>query len=461
MRVAKFGGACLRVPEDFISIADILKTGKPESTILVVSAVFGVTDQLHNGTKLALNSEDSIPLSITNLRTRHLEIVENAINDSSLRDRVRISIEKRLKKLERLLYGVAYIGEVTDSVWALILSQGERLTVDILASVLVDQGLNAEGLESDDIGIVTDCVFENATVNIPMTKTNLEERVLPLLKEDIIPIITGFFGCNDSGQPTSFGRNGSDYSAAIIAHCLDAPALDIWKDVNGFMTTDPLFTESAVPITHLSYDEAAELSYFGAKILHPRTVEPLRKSSIEIQIRNIRDPTGFCTHILPDGYAKEDVIKSVTCSSEISVLKVRGAGVGFMSGIIGEIGNKLSKANINIYSVITSQTCINLLVDAKDAASSRQVLEPLVGGVIEGIDVSDDVALIAIVGEGIITTKGLAARVFSAVAEKGVNVEMFSAGASDVAYYFIVQQDDMDKAIQAVHKSFFEDQIQV
>jgi len=458
VRVAKFGGGCLRAPEDFINIAEILKNGQPESTVLVVSAVFGVTNLLHTSTTLALETEGSISLSIANLRSKHLEIIEEAIEDSTIRDRIRISIESRLKKLERLLYGVAYINEVTSSVWALILSQGERLAVDILAGVLDDHGLNAEGLESEVIGLVTDCVFENATVNIPVTKTNLQERILPLLDEDIIPVITGFFGRNDSGHPTSFGRNGSDYSAAIIAHCLNAPALDIWKDVDGFMTTDPEFTESAVPITHLSYDEAAELSYFGAKILHPRTVEPLRGSNIEIQIRNIRNPDGFCTSILPDGYAKEDVIKSVTYSSDIAVLKVRGAGVGFRSGIIGEIGNRLSEININIYSVITSQTCINLLVDAKDAAKSRQVLEPLLGGVIERIDVSNDVALIAIVGEGVITTKGLAARVFSAVAEMGVNVEMFSAGASDVAYYFIVQQDDMNVAIQAVHRSFFEEQ---
>ena len=436
-----------------------MKNGQPESTVIVVSAIYGVTDQLHNSTKFALKSEDSIPLSITNLRTRHLDIIEQAIGNTSIQDRVKRSIEGRLKKLERLLYGVAYIGEVTVSVWALILSQGERLAVDILAAVLNDQGLCAEGLESDVIGLITDCVFDNATVNIPMAKINLKKRILPLLDEDIIPVVTGFFGCNDSGQPTSFGRNGSDYSAAVIAHCLNAPALDIWKDVNGFMTTDPKFAESAIPITHLSYDEAAELSYFGAKILHPRTVEPLRGSNIEIQIRNIRNPDGFCTTILPDGFAKEDVIKSVTCNSDISVLKVRGAGVGFKSGIIGEIGNRLSGIEINIYSVITSQTCINLIVDAKDAVKSKQILEPLVGGVIERIDVSNNVALIALVGEGVLTTKGLAARVFSAVAEYGVNVEMFSAGASDVAYNFIVQQDDMNAAIQAVHRSFFEEQV--
>jgi len=194
VRVAKFGGGCLRTSDDFINIAGILKNGQPELTVLVVSAVFGVTDLLHSSTRLALETEGSISLSIANLRTKHLEIIEQAIDDSSIRDRVRISIESRLKKLERLLYGVAYINEVTSSVWALILSQGERLAVDILAAVLDDHGLNAEGLESEVIGLITDCIFENATVNIPVTKTNLQERILPLLDEDIIPVITGFFG---------------------------------------------------------------------------------------------------------------------------------------------------------------------------------------------------------------------------------------------------------------------------
>jgi len=457
MRVSKFGGGCLRVPEDFINVATILKAGQPEPTVLVVSALFGVTDLLYSSISSAMESESSIPSSIGKIRTRHMEVIVQTIHDKSTRNGVRMNVESRLKKLERLLYGVAYIGEVTDSVMVLILSQGERLAVDILTGVLHDQGLKARPMESDIIGLVTDRVFENATVNIPATKINLEKQIPSVLEEDIIPVITGFFGCNESGQPTSLGRNGSDYSAAIIAHCLNFPALDIWKDVNGFSTTDPEFTDTAVPISHLSYDEAAELSYFGAKILHPRTVEPLRGSNIEIRIRNFRDPTGFCTTILPDGFAKEDVIKSVTYNSDISVLKIRGAGVGFKSGIIGEIGNRLSGIQINIYSVITSQTCINLLIDAKDAAKSREVLDPLIGGVIERIDLIDDVALIAVVGEGVISTKGLAARVFSAVADSGVNVEMFSAGASDVAYYFIVKQNDMDVAIRAVHKCFFED----
>jgi aspartate kinase len=158
MRIAKFGGGCLRNPEDYINVAKILKEDLKESIVLVVSAAFGVTDLLHNSTKFALKSEGSIPLSIANFQAKHLEILEHSISDSLIRDRVRKTIEEKIKKLERLLYGVAYIGEVTESVWALILSQGERLSAAILTGVLIDQGLQAEPLESDSIGLLTDCL---------------------------------------------------------------------------------------------------------------------------------------------------------------------------------------------------------------------------------------------------------------------------------------------------------------
>ncbi|MFW9844469.1 MAG: hypothetical protein ACFFEV_07825, partial [Candidatus Thorarchaeota archaeon] len=164
MRVAKFGGGCLRTHEDFINIARILQEENHEPVAIVVSAIFGITDHLHNSTKFALKSEGSIPLSVAQFQKRHLEILEQAIIDPSIRNGIRKTIEEKIKKLERLLYGVAYISEVTDSVWALILSQGERLSATILAGVLSDQGINAESLESDSIGLLTDCVFENATV---------------------------------------------------------------------------------------------------------------------------------------------------------------------------------------------------------------------------------------------------------------------------------------------------------
>ncbi|MGY5876617.1 MAG: aspartate kinase [Candidatus Thorarchaeota archaeon] len=454
MRVMKFGGGCLRDTKSLLKIEEILRTTEGP-TVIVVSAVYGVTNQIIEGMNEALKSETSISSTIEGIRKRYDDLVQECILSDSIRSEVTTALESKIKKLERLLYGIAYTEEIVDTVRALILSHGERLSAILLAGVLVGREREAKALDADEIGIVTEPVCDNATAILPVVKKNLKHHLLPLLERGCIPVVTGYFGCTELGKISTFGRNGSDYSAAVIAHALDAEGLDIWKDVDGFMTADPKMIENARRIEYLSYYEAAELSYFGAQVLHPRTVEPLIDTGITISIRNINAPRSEVTLIHPEGYEEKDVIKSVTYNDGVSVLKVHGAGVGYKPGIIGDIGQRLSQNNVNIYSVITSQTCINLLLDREDSQESLQVLQPLIGGVIERINVNDDIALIAVVGEGLLKTEGLAARVFSAVAERSINVEMISSGASDVAYYFTVKENDMESAIRAVHDRFF------
>jgi aspartate kinase len=204
------------------------------------------------------------------------------------------------------------------------------------------------------------------------------------------------------------------------------------------------------------FRSAAELSYFGARILHPRTVEPLVDSDIPIVIKNIFDPKKRGTRISKEGYRRKGILKSVTFNKDIAVLKIKGAGVGYKPGIISEMSRRLSDLNLNIYSIITSQTCINLLLDRNDLHRSFEALRQLSGGVIEKIETMDNVALIAVVGEGLLRTHGLAAKVFSAVAREKLNVEMISAGASEVAYYFIIKRKDLSKAIHAIHEEYLE-----
>ncbi len=454
VRVMKFGGGCLRDTDDFLRVVQILQQ-EDTPPVLVVSAIYGVTDRLENAARAALGSENSIAESIAHIRSQHMTVLADAVDDESLRASVTGEIQAIIDRLERLLYGVAYTGELADSTRVLILSQGERLCSLIMSAVLNAQRVPARALEADKIGIVTDSVWDNATANLSAARTNLRRTVLPLLGQGVVPVITGFFGCNEDGKTSCFGRNGSDYSAAVIAYALEADTIDIWKDVDGFMTADPRLVSDAVRIESLSYSEAAELSYFGAKILHPRTVEPLRGTGVTIRVRNINSPHEAGTVIRSEASVAPNVVKSVTYNRNIAVLRVHGAGVGNRPGIIGEIGHRLSEKNINIYSVLTSQTCINLLLDLADSERSCTALRPLVGGVIERIEPRDDLALVAVVGEGLLKTRGLAARAFSAVAAEGVNVEMFSAGASDVAYYFIVRRTDLELAVRAVHKAFF------
>lgn len=453
MNILKFGGGCLKDADHFQRVVDIIK--RENQAVVVVSAVEGVTDLLIEGIQKALESEKTVLDIIASIRDKHNKIIDTLTRNPVIRQTTLENIETQLTKLERLLFGISYTGEISESVRARLMSFGERISAMTLAGILVGRGKEAIAMEADRIGIITDYSFSNATTNMPKTKNNLRKNVLPAVAQGKIPVVTGFFGCTPEGKITTFGRNSTDYSAAVIAYCSHANLLEIWKDVDGFMSADPRIVKNPHKIDSLSYYEAAELSYFGAKILHPRTVEPLVEAQIPIAIRNLYEPDEPGTLVSTGGYEKKDVIKSVTYNKKISVLRLQGPGVGYKPGIIAEVGRLLSDTGINIYSVITSQTCINLLVDKSDVHRSFNSLRQLEGGVIERIDKEENIALIAVVGQGLLRKKGLAARVFSAVAEKEINIEMTSSGASEVAFYFIVKDKDLRKTIHAVHDNFF------
>lgn len=454
MNVMKFGGGCLRNGGDFLRVTEMI-SAKKEKLIVVVSAIQGVTDLLEKGIHEAMKSEESLPGLMKVLRERHREIAGETMSDDANGQKVIKDIEDSLKKVERLLYGVAYTGETTESLIAQILSYGERLSALLLAALLVDRKIEAVALDADKIGIVTDESYENATAVLEEVRKNLARTVLPVVRSGAIPVVTGYFGCTPEGKVTTFGRNGSDYSAAVIASGINASCLEIWKDVDGFMSADPKIVSGSRRIDRLSYYEAAELSYFGAKVLHPRTVEPLIDRRIPVYIKNLYSPENVGTEIINGSYEREDVIKSVSYNREIAVLRIHGPGVGFKPGIIAEISQGLSGMGINIFSILTSQTCINLLLDKKDSHKGYELIRKMEGGVIEKVNLEEDIALISVVGEGLKKRKGVAARVFSAVAEEDINVEMISSGASEVAYYFIVREKDVEQAVNAVHREFF------
>ncbi len=454
MKVMKFGGGCLKKEEDFINISRIIKSEK-NKIVIVVSAIYGMTDLIIEAIKKALISEREIDKIVERIKEVHFEICEKGIFNEEIKIWLRREIGSRVEKLRKNLYGICYTYEISDSLRALILSYGERFSAFLLAAFLRSEGIPAEPFESDKIRIVTDESFDSATANLSKTEKNLRANIIPFLEKGIVPVITGYFGCTPSGKISLFGRNGSDYSASVIAHVLDASFLEIWKDVNGFMSADPKIVKNARTLERLSYNEAAELSYFGAKILHPRTVEPISAKKIPLFVKNMKEPEKVGSIITCEREQTENIIKSVTYNRQISILRIQGAGVGYKPGIISEIGKRLSEKKINIYSIITSQTCINLIIDRNDSEESLKCLKSLEGGVIEKIEKMEDMALIAVVGEGIAKKEGIAGKVFSAVAREGVNIEMISGGASDVAYYFIIKENHVEKVINAVHSEFF------
>jgi aspartate kinase len=454
IKVLKFGGDCLKDSSHISKVVDIILSQKI-FPIVVVSAIYGITDLLIDGIKDAKTKEVNVSSTISILTEKHYEIAQDSIvNDSVLQTTIQ-DIVLLVKKVERLLYGVSYTEEDTAAIRAHITSYGERLAAVILAGVLEDKGVKSNIIETDKIGLITDEQYENATVDLKEFKANFKPFAANILNDEAIPILTGFFGNAPDGKITTFGRNGSDYTAAVMAYGFDAPTLEIWKDIDGFMSADPKILKDAEIIDHLSYFEVAELCYFGDRILHPLTIEPLSGLGIPVHIKNIFNQESKGTIISPDAYIDEYIIKSVAYNPNIAMIRLHGSGIGYKAGIVTTIANALSAKNINIFATVSSQTCINLLIETKDADESYGILKELKGNIIERIDFQNDIALIAVVGEGVLKRKGILARVLEAVSRERINIEMASAGASEVAIYLIISSDDVKDAVEAIHKEFF------
>jgi aspartate kinase len=338
----------------------------------------------------------------------------------------------------------------------MIMTFGERLSVTLMGGALRGRGIDAVACMADEIGIVSDDQFGNATALMTPTRINLRKKLLPMIQGDRIVLVTGYFGVSHDGKVTTFGRGGSDYSAAVIAAATGAECLEVWKNVDGFMSADPAFVRDAATIPGLSYEEAAELSYFGAKILHPNTVDPLKEPGIPLVIRNTFHPDREGTFITRRTNRTEYAVKSIACNRDVGVLKIHASELGAKPGVLGRIATHLSERGINIRSVITSQTCISLLLDRADMREGYREIKNLRPRLYRRLEKIDDMALVGIVGKGLGQRKGIAARVFTAVANSGVNIEMISMGPSRVAYYFMVKEQDLSRAVGAVHNSFFD-----
>jgi aspartate kinase len=456
MIVMKFGGSSLRDVESVLRVIDIVRNVETKDKIVVLSAVNGVTNHLYKSLNEALESDRRISGLIEYLHMVHKELIIGAIQSSRKRRHALDEIEYLLSRLEKLLYGISYTDECTPRTRDLIVSFGERMAVQLLAGGLSSHGAKACALDSDKIDMVATGTWGYGNADLSAIEQLLPKHLNPLLEQGIIPVITGFFGRTTDNHTISFGRGGTDYSAGIVANAMNAEQLQIWKDVDGFLTASPEIAANPQPLNYLAYDEAAELAYFGAQILHPRTVEPLHVKNIPAVVKNTYDPKAAGTIIGPERHIHGEIIKSVTHNRKIAVLKIIGAGIGYQIGFLREVMIALSDCDINVKSVVTSQTAVCLLLDRDDLEESERRLRELNLPSIESIVPIPDVALIAVVGEGLAEAKGLAARVLTAVAGANANVEMISSGASRVAYYFLVHEEKLEKSVQAIHAEFFE-----
>ncbi len=455
-RVLKFGGSNLK---DAADIRKLTRAVSCYSTppLVVVSALYGITDSLERAAEGAGRNVDGIYTLIKSLIKQHQQFIDSQIHPERERHRILQLLTQRILELERILLGCHYLKEVPEFARDQILSYGERLSSLLISEILRHHGMKCRECLPEDIGLVTDGVMTDATVDVEASRA----QVSSALSDGVLTIIPGFYGVSREGKVTLLGRGGTDYSAAAFAACIKSASLDIWKDVSGFMSADPKIVRKPVRISRLSYREAAELSYFGARILHPRTFEPVMDLGIPVRLYNINDFDNELTpltEIVSGGEVRPGVIKSVTFTRAIGLLTLGGSGVGIRPGLLAAIAGALHQARINIKSVFTSQTTINLLLDIKQLSSSRDLIENMRLPTLDEIRISDDIALVAVVGEGMPDQPGIAARIFSAVSQEGINIRIISSGASTVAAYFIISDRDLYRAVSAIHEEFFHEE---
>ena len=451
MKILKFGGTCLGSEDALQRVVKVIKDER-EQKIVVVSAASGVTDSLKDFMSKPRNEKEIDDFLLTT-KLRHIDMLPR--KDGGIRKEALDMIEGKVTKLERLLYGITYTEELTPRTNDLILSFGERLMAIVTAAKLDHVGLDAVPMEADALGLVTSEQHGNAVALLDKCEKNMGPTLESAVKKSKVPVVTGFFGISESGHVTTVGRSGTDYTAAVIAYATNSKPIEIWKEVDGFMSADPKLVKNSFQIDRLSYEEAAELAYFGAQVLHAKAVQPAKMKGIDIVIKNLYKPDSPGTVIGGSKLAQKEVIKSVSYLSNMATLKVYDSGAGYKSGFLADISASLSKFGVNVFSAATSQTCVAILIYENDIPAAKKAVKSIIGGAGESFEVNPGVALVCTVGEGFGYTKGVAARVFKAVAAKNVNVDLISAGASMVAYHFTVDRKDLKNTINAIHDEFF------
>ena len=458
--VMKFGGTAVDSPDKVRHIAQLVQSHKKGNEIVcVISAVRGMTDGLlsiadsvRRGDKTSLDNFVKMCADI------HMQIVQGAISDKELKNEALATVKKIISELEDVLGGIVLLGEVTTKSLDYLLSFGERLSTPIVSYALQDLGIESEHLTGKEAGIFTDSNFGEARPLIDTTKLKVSHKLEPMLKQNIVPVITGFIGADQYGNITTIGRGGSDYTATIIAVSIGAEEVWLWSDVDGLMTADPKLVMNARVLKEVSFAEAMEMALFGAKYMHPRALEPVVDTKIPIRIRNTFNVNHSGT-IITQNPSKEsqNIVKSVSVIRHTALIDVSGGSMVGAPGTAAKIFDTLAKNRINIMMISQSpsESSISMLVRKTDLDKAITTLElNLLGKVIKHIHVNDDVAVIAVVGSGMRGIKGVAAKVFGAVAKHHVNVIMITQGSSELNLAFVVNDKDCEQAARALHEEF-------
>jgi aspartate kinase len=449
--VMKFGGTSVEDPAAIGRISAIVagRVAQGKTPIVVVSAMSKVTDQLLRAAAAAAQGDRTGALAISSrLRSRHRDTACALITDNSAE--LVTLIDQKFDALDEILRGLAAILELTPRISDLIVSHGERISSRIVAAAFREHGIDAEHVDARDI-IITDSTFQKAIPQDAVIEKRAIDKLLPLTKLGKVPVMGGFIASNEAGLTTTLGRGGSDFTGALIGGALSAEAIEIWTDVDGIMTTDPRVCPDALRVKVISFEEAAELAYFGAKVLHPATILPAVKKNIPVHVLNSRNATSEGTRITSLAPHCKSPFKSIAVKKKLSIIDVVASRMLMTHGYLREIFAIFDKHQCAVDMVSTSEVSVSLTVD------SNEKLPAIVADLSRLADVKCEgrKALVCMVGEDIRGQNGMAAQVFSAI--RHINVRMISQGASEINMSFMIEEDDADEAVRSLHAVFFKD----
>jgi aspartate kinase len=457
----KFGGTSVGSAEAHTQAADIVlgQVGSWDRLAVVVSAMSGVTDALTRGALTAASGDSQTYRAIVaELRVGHYRVVDDLLARDGERAQLLATVDEYLDEFAAFCHSVHVLGEVTPRAMDAITSVGERINARIMAGLLRQRGAASEAVDATDL-IVTDETFQNAVPMMEATRARVATRLIPLLEGGVIPVVTGFIGATESGATTTLGRGGSDFSAAILGDCLDADEVWTWTDVDGVMTADPRIVPDAKVIPTLSYAEVSELAYFGAKVLHPRTIRPVVERDIPLWVKNTFNPACPGTRIVKEAESTPGTVKAVTAIQGLSLVTVEGRGMMGVPGIAARTFSAVASqgASVLMISQSSSEQSICFVIPTAAVPPVIQAIEGEMALELARRDVDrvwslDDVVIVTAVGAGMRSTPGVAARVFGALALGDINVIAIAQGSSDCSVSLVVAAQGAADAVQKMHK---------
>jgi len=439
MPVMKFGGSSLGDASRIKNVCSIIKSKLKEKPVVVVSAVQGITDMLLEIAEKAASGNE-VSKELEDLKLKHHNILSDLQLDKTMVDS---SLQEFFEVIDKIFVMKKTNPELMDEV----LSFGERISARIVAGALNKIGVKAQAVDAYDIGMVTTPDYGKAE---PLP--DAEERISKALKEiKQVPVITGFIGKDSAGNITTLGgRGGSDYTAGIVGAAIGSP-VEIWTDVDGIMSADPKVVKEAKTVDTISFNEASELAYFGARVLHPKTIWPPIRKNISVKVLNSFKPKNKGTTIVKEARETKNIVKAIASKKDIYLVHVVSTRMLLAHGFLSRLFSVFEDYKKSIDLVATSEVSVSLTVD--NAEDLDKIKNDLAG--VADIKIEKDKAIVCVVGEGMRSLPGIAGRTFSALGRNKVNIEIISQGASEINISFVVDNKDADKAVRVLHKEYF------